>query len=440
MKPRRSLLTDRFQGNAAAISWALYDWANSAFATTVMAGFFPIFFKMYYSSGTDVAHSTFNLGIANSLAGFIVALSAPFLGTLSDYGGYKKRFLALFCFLGVLMTSCLGLVGQGQWGLATFLYAMGSLGYSGSNVFYDSLLPTVSSRKNVDFVSSLGYALGYLGGGLLFALNVVMYQKYEWFGFSNSAQAIKGAFFSVGLWWLLFSVPLFLFVKEPIMLSGEQSSLTGNVKRGLKELGKTVKSLPQLKSLMFFLIAFFLYNDGVGTTIKMAVDYGMSIGFKSSDLILALLLVQFVGFPAALLFAKLAARFHPKVAIYVAIAVYMGVVVWASQMNAVWEFFAMSVCIGMVQGGIQALSRSYYSRLIPDNRAGEFYGFYNLMGKFNGIVGPLLISLSILFFGNQRMSILSVSLLFLGGWIFLAKVDEKKAAIEARSSMTLPIP
>ena len=421
---------DYSQDKKAVWSWAMYDWGNSAFATTVMAGFFPIFFKMYYSAGVDVVESTAKLGIANSLAGFVVAIFAPILGTISDYGGYKKKFLFLFCYLGVLMTACLAILSQGQWLLATILYALGTLGFSGSNVFYDSLLPSISTKKNIDFVSSLGYAMGYLGGGILFALNVLMYQKYEWFGMASAASAIKWSFVSVGAWWAFFTLPILFWVKEPVGVKTHNGSLGANIVKGLKELKHTLVRIKNLKMLLILLVAFFLYNDGVGTTIKMAVNYGMSIGFETSDLIMALLLVNFVGFPGAIIFGKIAQRFHPKKPIYFAILVYIFAVTWASQMQEVWEFYVLAVLIGLVQGGIQALSRSYYSRLIPEERAGEFYGLYNLMGKFNGIIGPLIITVTVLLTRSQRVSIFSISILFVLGGFLLSFVDEKKGQEE----------
>lgn len=401
-------------------SWILYDWANSAFATTVMAGFFPLFFKAYYSAGTDPTVSTAQLGLANSVGSFLIALSAPVLGAIADVGGYKKKLLFGFTLLGSATTAALAYVGQGEWAHAALLYALATLGFGGAISFYDSMLPLVSTRENVDRVSSLGYAFGYLGGGLLFLVNVLMYQKPEWFGLADGAAAIQTSFLSVGVWWIVFSIPLLLWVREP--RPATRPPLGTTIRQGWKEFIATCAHLRKLKPVLFFLLAFFLYNDGVGTTIKMAVDYGVSIGLPAGHLIAALLLVQFVGFPCAYLFARWSHRFHPRQGIYFSILIYCVTVTWAARMQEVWEFFVLAFLIGTVQGGIQALSRSYFSRLIPAEKSGEFYGFYNLLGKFSGLIGPLLMGLSGVVTGSSRAGILSLLLLFVGGALVLRRV------------------
>lgn len=416
----------------AVWSWILYDWANSAFATTVMAGFFPIFFKLYYSAGTDVTVSTAKLGVANTISSLAIALAAPILGTIADRGSYKKRFLALMTFIGITMTACLSWIHQGDWITASIIYAIANLGFGGCMAFYDAMLPLIAERKNIDYISSLGYAMGYLGGGVLFLFNVIMYQKPEWFGLADGTAAVQWSFLSVAIWWAVFSIPIFLWVQEPQAPS--QGTILGHAREAFAELGATFSRIRSYRTAMIFLAAFFLYNDGVGTTIKMAVDYGLSIGFKSSDLILALLLVQFVGFPCALLFGKFSSRFHPKRAIFFAIAVYLFILFWATQMSAVWEFYFLAVLIGTVQGGIQALSRSYFARLIDEERAGEFYGFYNLLGKFTGLIGPALMGFTGLLFASPRVGILSVTILFLAGGFLLRFVDETNAERELKAA------
>jgi UMF1 family MFS transporter len=414
-------------------SWALYDWANSAYATTVMAGFFPLFFKEYFSASADVTVSTAQLGIANSLSSLIIVLIAPLLGAIADVGGIKKRFLFLFAYLGVLMTLSLSLVGEGAWEAAAFVYVMGNIGFMGSNTFYDALLPSVANEKEVDFVSGLGFAMGYLGGGLLFAVNVWMVQEPAFFGLSNEAAAVRLSFVSVGLWWALFSLPLLLFVKEKKPAHKQEGFKV--VLLGYRRLLGTLKKITRLKRLLLFLIAYWLYIDGVDTIIRMAVDYGMAIGFDAKSLILALLIVQFVGFPATLLFAKLAQVWDTKKAILLAIGIYLFIVLWASVMEKTHEFYLLALMIALVQGGIQALSRSYYARMIPAGYAAEFFGFYNFLGKFAAILGPLLIAVVGLFTQSSRAGIASVSLFFILGAFLLLMVDEKKAAREARETL-----
>lgn len=409
-------------------AWALNDWANSAFSTTVMAGFFPLFFKKYYSYGMDPLQSTAQLGYANAVGSLAIALASPFLGALSDAAGYKKKFLFLFTYLGIVMTLCLAFVSRGQWLWASLIYAIASFGHAGSTNFYDALLPSVASRERVDFVSALGYSLGYLGGGILFAVNIVMYLNPSWFGISSGAEAIRISFFMVGLWWALFSLPIFFLVKEPEATG--QANLLKASREAISELRLTLQRLPARKSLLFFLISFYFYNDGVGTTIKMAVDYGLSLGFKDADLISALLLVQFVGFPAAYAFGVLSKRFHPKVGIYFSIGVYTLAIILASRMQHNYEFYVLAVLIGLVQGGIQSLSRSYFTRLIDLRKSGEFFGLFNLLGRFQGTLGPALMGTLGLLLGDARLGILSVALTFLIGGIFLAFVNEVQAQKE----------
>ena len=428
--------------------WALYDWANSAFATTVMAGFFPVFFKKYWSYGTDVNMSTAQLGFGNALASLIVALMAPVLGAIADRGSAKKKFLIFFAYLGVLMTASLFLVGKGQWVWAIFVYTMGIVGFSGANVFYDSLLPAVAGEDNIDYVSGLGFSMGYLGGGLLFLINVLMTLMPERFGLSDSAEAVRYSFVSVSLWWGLFTIFTIKWVQEEKITAVSRRKMSA-ISGGLQQFIGTFKKARHLKTVFLFLLAYWFYIDGVDTIIRMAVDYGMSIGFESNDLIVALLIVQFVGFPAALGFGKLGQRWGVRKSIYLAICVYMCVTVWGTMMTQRHEFYILAVIIGLVQGGIQALSRSYYSRLIPKAQAGEYYGFYNMLGKFAAIMGPAMMGVvgliarrilmpvaptpeQVVYVGQlaSRWSIASILLLFLIGAILFYFVDEEKGRAE----------
>ncbi|MDJ0912065.1 MAG: MFS transporter [Desulfobacterales bacterium] len=437
-------------GNRKAVwGWALYDWANSAFATTVMAGFFPIFFKQYWSYGTDINVSTAQLGFGNSIASILVAVMAPLLGAIADRGSARKKFLIVFAYLGVLATAALFLVQKGAWQWAIFVYIMGIIGFSGANVFYDALLPSVADEKEIDFTSSFGFALGYLGGGLLFLINVLMTLKPHWFGFPDAGVAVRYAFLSVALWWGGFS--LFTVFWVPEVKTASRQRETGLVlTNGFKQLSKTFKKLRHLKMVFLFLLAYWLYIDGVDTIIRMAVDYGLSLGFHSNDLILALLLVQFVGFPAALIFGKLGQAWGVRRSIFLAIGIYMLITIWGIMISSRQEFYILAIMIGLVQGGIQALSRSYYARLIPKAQAAEFYGFYNMLGKFATIIGPALMGLVGLVVRNalmpeaptpeqitevgqmaSRWGIGSLLILFFLGAVFLKFVDEEKGKQEA---------
>jgi UMF1 family MFS transporter len=371
------------------------------------------------------------------------------MGAIADRGGVRKKMLIAFAYLGVLATASLFFVGKGQWAAAIFTYVTGTVGFAGANVFYDSLLPSIAPRNRIDRVSSLGFALGYLGGGLLFLVNVLMTLKPQFFGLADSIQAVRWAFVSVAVWWGGFTLFTLAWVPEPGVFRGPEP-VKGAFRAGIYQLIGTFRKIRHLKMVALFLLAYWFYIDGVDTIIRMAVDYGLSLGFAAESLIVALLLVQFVGFPAALAFGRLGEKWGVRRSIYLAIGIYVLVTLWATQMTATWEFYAMAGAIGLVQGGIQALSRSYYARLIPDNQSGEYYGFYNMLGKFAAILGPALMGL----FGlaarrilmppdptaaqvqavaqlASRWSIASVILLFAIGALLFYFVDEEKGEAEA---------
>ena len=426
-------------------SWAMYDWANSAFATTVMAGFFPIFFGAYWSAGVSNVDTTARLGFANSIASIIVALLAPFLGSIADKGTAKKKFLFTFAFLGVVMTGGLFMVQEGQWQIAALMYVIATIGFSGGNIFYDSLLPGVASEKKIDHVSSLGFAMGYIGGGVLFAINVLMYLKPDLFGIPDGATAIKISFLSVAIWWALFSIPVFLFVKEP-KFSDKQLKMGAAIKAGWKQFIGTFKEIRHLKVVAMFLLAYWFYIDGVDTIIRMAISIGTALDFPAASLIVALLIVQFVAFGGSLLYSVLARKIGAKQSLYIGIAGYSIITLVGFFMNQVWHFYALAVAIGLFQGGIQAISRSLYSRIIPVNKAAEFYGFFNLLGKFAAVIGPTLMGVIALVTKNAkdvtigsttlenmgiRYGVLSILALFIIGGLLLRKVDIEEGKKQA---------
>jgi len=402
-------------------SWAIYDWANSAFATTVMAGFFPIFFKKYWADPENLTQSTYYLGLANSIASILVAALAPFLGAIADRGTAKKKFLFTFAFLGVIMTGGLWMVAQGQWQIAILFYILATVGFSGGNIFYDSLLPGVASKKKVDYVSSLGFGLGYLGGGILFLVNVLMYQMPDMFGISDGATAIKLSFLSVAVWWAVFSIPVFLWVEEPKIY--ESKGLFSAIKLGWVQLVGTIRDIKHLKVVGLFLFAYWFYIDGVDTIVRMAVDIGVTLGFDDSALIIALLMVQFIAFPCTLIFAKYSNKVGLKKAIMTGIIAYGVITFLGYFMTQTWHFFILAGMIGLFQGGIQALSRSLYTRLIPKEKAAEFFGFYNMLGKFAAVIGPFMLGYITVVTGNVRYGILSILILFIIGGFLLIKVD-----------------
>jgi UMF1 family MFS transporter len=408
------------------LSWALYDWANSAFAITVMSAFFPLFLKQYWSDGADATLTTFRLGLANSIGGLLIALLSPILGAIADQGGTRKRHLIFFAAMAIFMTCALQFVARGEWPLAVALYVLAVIGFSGSNSFYDALLVSITSEPQLDKVSSLGFALGYLGGGLLFAVNVVMTLWPVRFGLVDAAEAVRLSFGMVALWWAVFSIPLLVFVKEPDAVGGPSGWSAASA--GFRQLAATFREIRRLRIVLLFLMAYLLYIDGVGTLVRMALDYGMALGFEENSLIVALLITQFVGFPASIAFGHLGARFGAKAGIIIGLGVYIAATLWGYAMERVSEFYALAIVIGLVQGGVQSLSRSLFARIMPADRAGEFFGFYNMLGKFAAVMGPFLVGFTALATGSSRAAILVIAALFLAGGVLLYFVDEREGA------------
>ncbi len=407
------------------ISWALYDWANSAFATTVMAGFFPLFFKSFWAADLSPAESTAVIGTTNSLAGLLIVLLAPFLGAYSDLGKFKKKFLAFFALLGVLSTGYLYFIPQGDWVIAASLYALAVIGFSGGNIFYDSLIASVSKQDQRNKVSSLGFSLGYLGGGLLFVINVLMYLNPAWFGLSSQSEAILWSFVSVAVWWAVFSLPLFMSVEEKSNAEISKG-LFETITEAFKAVASTLREIKKHKRVAIFLIAYWLYIDGVDTIVRMAVAYGSDIGLDASSMITALLLTQFVGFPATLVFGIYADKIGFKKILTIGISIYILVTFYAYYMSTALEFYILAGTVGLVQGGVQAISRSFFSTIIPVNKEAQFFGFYNLVGKSAVFLGPVLVSWVALIFGNPRFGILSLLFLLVPGLILLWMVPDKE--------------
>ena len=409
----------------SVIGWALYDWANSAFSLTVVTAFVPVLLAQYWNDGAASTVTTFRLGWANALASLVIALMAPVIGAIADRASYRKGLLLVFAALGVIMTGALFFVAQGQWFIAVALYVFASIGFAGSNSLYDALLTAVSAEEDFDRISALGYACGYLGGALLFTLNVLMVANPGWFGLASDVEAVRLAFLLVAIWWAVFSIPLLLFVQED---RSAAQSVARSVVDGLRQLKKTLAKVRSHRDTVIFLLAYWLYIDGVYTIIKMAVDYGLSQGLNMDDLIQAVLITNYVGFPAALAFGAFGARFGAKRGIIVALCVYLLATMVAPFINTEAEFYALAIAIGLVQGGVQSLSRSLFARLIPAGQTAEFFGFYNMLGKFAAILGPALVGVVALATGSQRIGILSIIVLFIAGLAVLTRVRVGSAA------------
>lgn len=405
-------------------AWSMYDWANSAFATTIMAAVLPIFYADVAAANLPEHLRTVYWGYTTSIALFTIGILSPVLGAAADYLGAKKKFLAAFAGMGVLATTFLSLIARGEWLYASAVFIVGNIEFAGANVFYESLLPHITREGELDRVSTAGYAMGYVGGGVLLAVNLAWIMMPERFGMSDATQASRIAFLSVALWWALFSVPIFRSVKEPARRLEHDENLGMNpVKVGFSRVFQTFGELRRHRQIFLFLVAFWFYNDGIGTIIKMATIYGREIGIGTTDLIGALLLVQFVGIPFAFAFGALADHIGAKRGIYLALSVYTGISVLGYFMTSAWHFWVLAFGVAMVQGGSQALSRSLYSSLIPRGKSSEFFGFYSVSAKFAGILGPFLFAVVGQLVGGSRLSILSLTIFFIGGMLLLSRVD-----------------
>jgi UMF1 family MFS transporter len=413
--------------NRRAINaWCLYDWANSAFATTVMAALYPPFFRsLATAAGLPAAMATAAWGYATAAGLLIVALLAPVLGAMADAMGARKRFLAIFAGLGILATLSFPCLREADWVHGALLYILANVGFAGSIVFYESLLPSLGRGSALDRISARGYALGYVGGGLLLALNALWVLHPGWFGMPEGRFAMKASFASVAVWWAVFALPLFRWVPEPALPMAQVENARGwqAVAAGWARLRDTLSELRLYRQLALFLAAYWLYSDGIGTIIKMATAYGDELGIGVGDMILALLLTQAVGIPCTLLFGRLAGRLGALRSIQLALAVYVVICVGGFLMRTALHFYILALMVGTVQGGAQALSRSLFATMVPPARTAQFYGFYSTSSKFAGIAGPLLFALVSQLTGHSRLSILALVVFFLAGGLLLGRVD-----------------
>lgn len=412
-------------------SWMLYDFGNSAFATTIMAAVLPVFYYDVAAVGLEENLAESYWGYSLSIAVLIVAILAPILGAISDYSAAKKKFLRFFAFMGMIASILLAFVGEGQYIFASILLIIGNIGFSGANVFYDAFLPEIAKDEDeMDKLSAGGFAFGYIGGGVLLAVNILMITQYSWFGIPDVTTASQLSFASVGLWWFIFSIPLLKNIRE------EKKTLVKREKSfvaiGFSRVTSTFKEIKQFKYLLIFLIAFWMYNDGISTIIRMATIYGRGIGINSNSLIIALLITQFVGIPFTFFFGWLATRITPKRALYLTLYIYVGVVILGYFMATALHFYLLAICVGMVQGGAQSLSRSIYGRMVPANKQAEFFGFYGISSKFAAIFGPFLFGLVGQLTGSSRLGIVSLLVFFIAGIILLRFVNIEKGIQQAK--------
>jgi UMF1 family MFS transporter len=401
----------------------MYDWANSPFATTLMSALFPPFFRsLIINAGLPRENATAFWGYTASAALLIGAFISPLLGAVSDYTGGKKRFVGIFAGIGMVATASFVFIGNDTWSLASLLYIVAAIGFSGSIVFYESLLPHITTKKTIDAVSSRGYAIGYLGGGTLLAINVLWVSHPQWFGMPDIGFALRASFLSVAVWWALFSIPFFRWVPEP-EIRGRTGPRRFPLLEGFSRLARTFREVRHYRQLFIFLVAFWIYSDGIGTIIRMATAYGDEIGISITDMTLALVLTQFVAVPFTFLFSRYAGRSSARRSIFLTLIVYSAVSLSAYFMKTALHFYILALVVGTVQGGAGALSRSLYGAMVPKSRSAEFFGFYSLSAKFAGIFGPMVFGLISQLTGQSRYSIVSVVVFFIIGAIFLLRVD-----------------
>lgn len=414
-------------------AWALYDWANSAFVTIVMASVFPVFYESYANAGAAKGDATFRFSVTTAIAVGIIAVLAPVLGAVADRSPLKKKLLGGFALLGASATAAMVAIQPGGWGYASIVFVIASVGAMGSFVFYDALLPHIARDGEMDRVSTAGYALGYVGGGLLLVVVLVAVQKPGIFGLPSAVAATKASFVVVALWWLVFALPLFRRVPEPpVLLTLPPPGRL--VRRAFADLARTTRELRRYRQAALFLLAFLVYNDGVGTIIKMAAIYGAEIDLPTSTLFGAIVLVQLVGIPFTFLFGQLAGKLGTKRSIFVALAVYGVVSVLGYFMTTSLHFYLLALLIGMVQGGVQALSRSLFASMIPRAKASEFFGLFAVFEKFAGVLGPLLFAMVLASVGSSRVAILAILGFFVVGAALLALVDVEEGQRAAREA------
>ncbi len=432
------------------VAWAMYDWANSAFVLIIITAIFPIYFSKVAAGDLPPSVATFRYSLATTIGLLIIALLAPFLGALADFAGIKKRMLGIFLALGVTSTALMFFIQRGDWLLAALLFIAANIGANGSFVFYDALLPHVArDSEEMDRVSSAGYALGYLGSALLMGLTVAWMLHPEWFGLPagpdlTPAQATlpkRLAFLAVALWWVGFAIPLFRRVPEPPVRQGRgQVAGRALARAAWRRLRDTLGELRGYRNAFLMLLAFLIYNDGIGTIIRMATIYGTEIGIGQTALIGAILMVQVIGIPFAFLFGALAGRVGARRLVLLGVVVYAGISIYGYYMHTAGQFFILAGLVGMVQGGTQALSRSLFASMVPRHMSGEFFGFFAVVEKFAGIFGPALFALAIYLTGSSRSALLSVIVFFVAGGVLLLRVDVDEGRAVARAAEAAATP
>ncbi|MEK3888757.1 MFS transporter [Bacillus sp. FSL K6-3431] len=416
-------------------SWMLYDWANSAYSIIITTAVFPLFYKAAATNaGISGANSTAYLGYTIAIATFILAMIGPILGTIADYRGLKKKFFIVFFTVGILATAILAFVPSDKWLLLLICYTLSAVGFWGANVFYDAFIVDVTSEERMNRVSARGYGLGYIGSTIPFIISIaiIILAQSESIPVSVT-RASQIAFLITAIWWGLFTIPLFKNVHQIYYIEREPKPIINSFKR----LGQTFKDIRKYRALFLFLLAYFFYIDGVGTIISMSTAYGSDLGITSTNLLIILFATQVVAAPCAIIYGKLAEKYTGKKMLYVGIFVYIIVCIYAFFLKTTLDFWILAMLVGTSQGGIQALSRSYFAKLVPKEKSNEFFGFYNIFGKFASIMGPLLVGVTAQMTGHSSYGVFSLIILFIIGIIILAFVPEPKVDIAVKNTTNM---
>ena len=424
-------------------AWAMYDFGISGMQTIIMTAVFPIFFVKVAAANIDPDRAAAWWGYVNTIGAVLIAVIAPILGALADFKAAKKKFLFAFMLIGAGATAAMFFISRGDMVYASVAFIVSLAGATGSMTFYEALLPHIADGSEVDRVSTAGYALGYVGGGLLLAVALLIIQKPELVGLPHgngltpmqATLPVRLSFVAVAAWWIAFAIPVLRAVAEPPRtLEPDEASRTAPIRASISRLGTTLRELRDYKQAFLMMLAFTIYNDGIQTIIKMASVYGTELRIDQGQLIAAILLVQFIGIPAAFAFGSIAGRLGAKRSIFIGLVVYTGICIFGYFLQTARDFWILAVVVGLVQGGTQALSRSLFATLVPKHKSGEFFGFFSVFEKFGGILGPLAFAVASQVSGSSRVAILSVIVFFVIGAVLLAMVDEKAGAAVARAA------
>lgn len=407
--------------NKTVKSWISYDVGNSAFATTVVAGFFPVFYLQYWAADLDMAEATVYKTWALAICNALVLFTAPLIGAITDINNSTKNSLVLFTIVGAFFVSLLSILDYGSWLYALVFFAIANYCFSVSQIPYDKILTKITTHDKLSIISNQGYAWGYLGGGFLFLINALMFLFWEKIGLRSSEDAIKISFLMVSVWWFAFMLPIRRNFEEKIKPYGKASLL----KDALKNVFSTIKSISKYKNASMFLLAFFLFIDGAHTVIYLAADFALNVGLEATDVIPALILVQFVAFPATLLWGMVADRYGDKPVLYITITSYIFIIIFSTTLESAFEFYILAVWVGSVQGGIQGSSRGLFGKLIPSDKAGEFFGLYNVLGRAGAIIGPVMVGTMLAIYGDVRIALVPIAVLFILGGLVLTRVNNE---------------